>query len=209
MEPLPATAQETLAAPEASPLRVTVKFATVMPAPPSAICAAGPETSSEAPAIDSMRVAEAAMCLLENDAPTGLAASEITNRTVMHTFNDRHVIATDSIAFGLPEDRDRNVLVTAGHTGRSAVPYLLKVHPYGFICSDGGRGMDDSGILGLTIVEAEGLAGATVDARRARMGSGLSHYHDGIISAVNKHAFARGVRIDMPCPEAARLLLEG
>jgi hypothetical protein len=26
---------------------------------------------------------------------------------------------------------------------------------------------------------------------------------------VNKHAFARGVRIDMPCPEAARLLLEG
>jgi hypothetical protein len=41
------------------------------------------------------------------------------------------------------------------------------------------------------------------------MGSGLSHYHDGIISAVNKHAFARGVRIDMPCPEAARLLLEG
>jgi hypothetical protein len=156
-----------------------------------------------------MRVAEAAMCLLENDAPTGLAASEITNRTVMHTFNDRHVIATDSIAFGLPEDRDRNVLVTAGHTGRSAVPYLLKVHPYGFICSDGGRGMDDSGMLGLTIVEAEGLAGATVDARRARMGSGLSHYHDGIISAVNKHAFARGVRIDMPCPEAARLLLEG
>jgi hypothetical protein len=69
--------------------------------------------------------------------------------------------------------------------------------------------MDDSGMLGLTIVEAEGLAGATVDARRARMGSGLSHYHDGIISAVNKHAFARGVRIDMPCPEAARLLLEG
>lgn len=156
-----------------------------------------------------MRVTEAATCLLENDAPTGLAASEITNRTVMHTFNDRHVIATDSIAFGLPEDRDRNVLVTAGHTGRSAVPYLLKVHPYGFICSDGGRGMDDSGILGLTIVEAEGLAGATVDARRARMGSGLSHYHDGIISAVNKFAVARGVRIGMPCPEAARLLLEG
>ena len=154
-------------------------------------------------------VREAARQLLEND-PAAAAASEITNRTVVETGpHGRQVVATDSIAFGIDDDRDRNVLVTAGHTGRSAVPYLRDVHPHGFICSDGGRGMDDSGVAGLAIVEADGLAGATVDASRARMGSGLSSYHDGIISAANAHAVRRGVELGMPCAEAAHLLLAG
>ena len=154
-----------------------------------------------------MAVAEAAGLMLEND-PVPAGASAITNRTVMHTAADgRQVIATDSIAFAVEADRGRNVLVTAGHTGRSAVPYLRRASPWGFICSDGGRGMDDSGMAGLAVVEADGLAGATVDARRARMGSGLSHYHDGVISARNTLAAARGVEVGMPCPQAARLLL--
>ena len=154
-----------------------------------------------------MAVTEAARLMLEND-PAPATADEITNRTVMHTAPDgRQVIATDSIAFATPADRGRNVLVAAGHTGRSAAPYLRRASPWGFICSDGGRGMDDSGMAGLFIVEAEGLAGATVDARRARMGSGLSHYHDGVISAANSLAAARGVEIGMPCPEAALALL--
>ena len=67
--------------------------------------------------------------------------------------------------------------------------------------------MDDSGMAGLSIVEADGLAGATADARFARMGSGLSHYHDGIVSAVNGPARERGVELDMPVPQAASLLL--
>ena len=154
-----------------------------------------------------MGVPEAARLMLEND-PVPASADEITNRTVMQTAGDgRQVIATDSIAFATDADRGRNVLVTAGHTGRSAVPYLRRASPWGFICSDGGRGMDDSGMAGLAIVEADGLAGATVDARRARMGSGLSHYHDGVISACNGPAAARGVEVGMPCPTAAGLLL--
>lgn len=154
-----------------------------------------------------MDVSVAARMMLEQD-PSPASAEEITNRTVMHTAPDgRSVVATDSIAFATADDRGRNVLVTAGHTGRSAVPYLRRASPWGFVCSDGGRGMDDSGMAGLEIVEADGLAGATVDARRARMGSGLSHYHDGVISAANALAAARGVEVGMPCPEAALLLL--
>lgn len=157
--------------------------------------------------IAGMPVREAAKILLERDPPI-LSAAATTNRAVMESSRDgRHVIATDSIAFGTQEDTDTNVLVTAGHTGRSAVPYLRQWRPHGFICSDGGRGLDDSGIAGLFIVEAEGLAGATVDARSARMGSGLSHYHDGVISALNAHAATRGVTIGMTASEAARLLL--
>ena len=154
-----------------------------------------------------MTVADAARAMLEND-PQPQAPSEITNRTVMLSTPDGGaVICTDSIAFGTEEDRDRNVLCTAGHTGRSAVPYLRKVSPRGFICSDGGRGLDDSGIAGLDIVGAEGLAGATVDARTARMGDGLSTYLDGVISACNAPARERGVEVGQPAREAAALLL--
>ena len=156
--------------------------------------------------VPGMSVRAAARAMLENDtrAPT---ASDVTNRTVMETAADgRQVVCTDSIAFGLPQDV-RNVLVTAGHTGRSAVPYLRKVRPFGFICSDGGKGREDAGVAGLAIVEAEGLAGATVDARIARMGDGLSSYHDGIISAVNTLARAAGVHLGMPAAQAASLLL--
>lgn len=155
-----------------------------------------------------MTVRDAAHALLEHDGPSARAAADVTNRTVVAEGADgRLVVATDSIAFGLPEDRDRNVLLTAGHTGRSAVPYLEAVRPLGFICSDGGRGRDSAGTVGLELVEPLGLAGATVDARTARMGSGLSTWHDGVVSACNRHAADAGVRPGMSAKDAAALLL--
>lgn len=154
-------------------------------------------------------VREAALLLLRGD-PRPQEPGEITHRTVVETAPDgRQVVCADSIAFGTPADTGRTVLVTAGHTGRSAVPYLRGVRPWGFICSDGGRGRDDSGMAGLLVVEADGLAGATVDARTARMGDGLSSYHDGVISAANAPARARGVEIGMAAATAAHLLLVG
>jgi uncharacterized protein YunC (DUF1805 family) len=154
-----------------------------------------------------MTVRDAAVLLLRTD-PVTRAPDEITNRTVMEKSpGGRAVVCADSIAFGTAADRDTNVLVTAGHTGRSAVPYLRSIRPWGFICSDGGRGRDDSGMAGLAIVEADGLAGATVDAHTARMGDGLSSYHDGVISAANAVARACGVEPGMPAREAAHLLL--
>lgn len=155
-----------------------------------------------------MPVAEAARLLLEVD-PVSQAAADVTRREVVHTGAAGEVVCTDSIAFGLDEDRGRNVLCTAGHTGRSAVPYLRRVAPKGFICSDGGGGKDRSGTAGLAIVEADGLAGASVDARTARMGDGMSTWADGTISARNALAAALGVEVGQPAREAAVLLLEG
>jgi hypothetical protein len=154
-----------------------------------------------------MAVAEACELLLERD-PVARPAGEISHRTVVETAADGgQIVCTDSIAFGLPEDRDRNVLCTAGHTGLSAVPYLLDVRPRGFICSDGGRGRDDAGIAGLAVVERDGLAGASVDALTARMGDGLSTYRDGLISACNTPARKRGVEVGQTAAEAAARLL--
>lgn len=159
--------------------------------------------------VPGMAVRDAALRLLEETIPE-LTAEEVTNRTTIVSRSDgRAVVCADSIAFGLPEDRGRNVLCTAGHTGRSAVPYLLDVAPLGFICSDGGRGKNDAGIAGLKLVESHGLAGATVDAATARMGDGLSTYRDGFVSACNAGAARCGVRPGQSAREAAQLLLDG
>lgn len=153
-----------------------------------------------------MSVREAAALMLNND-PAAPTASEVTNRTVVdHGPDGRLVVATDSIAFGLPEDAT-NVLVTAGHSGRSCLPYLLKCRPYGFIMSDGGMGRENAGIASLPVADAEGIPGGTVDARTTRMGDGLSSYYEGTISAVNKLGEAAGVRVGMSAREAAKLLV--
>lgn len=153
-----------------------------------------------------MKVCDAALLMLEQD-PGDPDAADVTNRTVVGEGPDgRQIVCTDSIAFGLPEDVS-NVLITAGHTGRSAVPYLLKVRPFGFICSDGGRGREDSGMAGMVEVNSAGLAGATVDARSAKMGDGLSSYYDGTITAANDLARAAGVEIGMTAQEAAAILV--
>lgn len=128
--------------------------------------------------------------LIETDAATG-----------------RSIVCTDSIAFALPEDRERNVLCTAGHTGRSVVDYFRTFRPWAFICSDGGIGKNNSGITALEAVEADDIAGASVSALTARMGDGQSTYFDGVISACNRLAADKGVRVGQPAREAAKLLL--
>jgi len=149
---------------------------------------------------------EAARCMLEHD-PGQPSAYQVTNRCVMADDGQGHqVVVLDSIVFGTEDDR-RNVLVTAGHTGRSGARHILKVQPFGFVCSDGGRGRQDSGMAGLEITNEHGIPGATVDARHARMGDGMSTYRDGIITAANALARELGVREGMPAAEAAAALL--
>ncbi len=156
--------------------------------------------------IPGMTARDAALAMLEHD-PAQPGAAEVTNRTVVDQGPDgRLVVCTDSIAFGLPEDR-RNVLVTAGITGKSALPYMRQVLPFGLICSDGGMGRERSGVWALQHIVADNIAGAAVDARGARMGDGLSTYNEGVISAANALAEAAGVRLGMPAKEAARLLV--
>jgi uncharacterized protein YunC (DUF1805 family) len=154
-----------------------------------------------------MSVRDAALCMLES-RPKATNAEQITNRREMYRNGaGRAVVCLDSIAFGTEADRC-NVLVTAGHSGRSALPYFLKVRPHAFICSDGGMGRDASGVAGMHEAADFGIAGAAVDARLAMMGSGVSSYEDGVISAVNALAGRVGVREGMAAAEAATLLAD-
>jgi hypothetical protein len=153
-----------------------------------------------------MSVRDAAQALLTGAQQP--ASFDPARRLVIETnAHGRSIVCTDSIAFALPEDRERNVLCTAGHTGRSVIEYFRSFRPWAFICSDGGVGKNDSGISALEIVDADGIPGASVDARTARMGDGQSTYFDGVISAANRLAKAKGVAIGQSAREAARHLL--
>ena len=153
-----------------------------------------------------MGVKQAARLMLDND-PADPKAMEVTNRRVMETGPDgRKIICTDSIVFGEPDDV-RNIIVSAGHNGASSADYLMAINPFGYICSDGGRGRENSGMAALPIAAAHGIAGATVDATKAKMGDAMSTWNDGVISAMNSLAEAAGVRVGMTAPEAARLLV--
>lgn len=135
---------------------------------------------------------------------------EPTRRRVIHTdaATGRSIVCTDSIAYALPQDKERNVLCTAGHTGRSVVGYFRDFRPWAFICSDGGIGKNNSGLSALEAVEPDGIAGASVSAQTARMGDGQSTYFDGVISAANRHARDKGVLVGQGARQAALLLLK-
>jgi hypothetical protein len=153
-------------------------------------------------------VVDAARCLIERE-PTDVEPGTKIRREIVETSpTGRHVVVTDSIIFARPEDRGRNVLVTAGHTGTSGASFLLEFRPWGFICSDGGGGKNASGTAGLAIVDAHGLAGASVSAQSAAIGDAYSTYHDGIIVACNSNARRRGVEVGMSAKEAAHRLLQ-
>lgn len=151
-----------------------------------------------------MSVAGAAELLLR--APADLELDSTNREVVVRGEHGHDVVCTNSIADALPQDRDTNVLCTAGHTGRSVVEYILGFRPWGFICSDGAMGKGDSGIAALGPANDAGIPGAAVSAASARMGDGRSTYYDGVISACNDLAHAAGVRVGQPAATAAVLL---
>ena len=156
---------------------------------------------------EGMTVAEAAEVLITNDPGDVSAGTKIRRESMATSDTGREIIVTDSIVFALPEDTN-NVLVTAGHTGRSGAKFLLEVSPHGFICSDGGMSKNKAGIAGLETTEEYGLAGACCDAWSAPVGDAFKAYLEGTISACNQPARDRGVEIGMSVKDAAFALLQ-
>lgn len=156
-----------------------------------------------------MSAREAADLLKAVSTPGDDRFADRENREIIYTnAAGRSIVCTDSIAFWRPEDTGRNVLCTAGHTGRSVVDYIVGSGVWGFICSDGGIGKNDSGITALPVANEAGIAGASVSALSARMGDGHSTYYDGVVSACNELARSKGVQEGMSAMEAARLLVD-
>lgn len=127
-------------------------------------------------------------------------------REVVHEDARGAIVACDSIRFAIPADA-ANVVCVGSHGGATAAAYALEIRPRGFISSDAGRAVDDSGVDGLLTLQAEGIPGAAVDVATARIGEGRSTYEDGVVSVVNLPAADLGVEVGQPARRAASLML--
>lgn len=103
-----------------------------------------------------------------------------------------------------------DVFCVASHGAKVMAQYALTVRPRGLICNDAGRGLGNSGMEGIYLMDEAGIPAATVSAESARIGDALSTYEDGIVSGINRRAVECGVEIGQPARLAAeRMLAEG
>lgn len=153
-----------------------------------------------------MSVIKAAQMLATRDGGDVTVGTKVRRKTVGE-IGGHQIVVTDSIVFARPGD-NKNVLVTAGHTGSTGAKFIIEVAPRGFICADGGAAKNGSGYAGLPALDQAGLAGACYDVMTAAMGDAYDAWDRGVISRVNELASARGVLIGQSVKEAARHLLE-
>jgi hypothetical protein len=105
----------------------------------------------------------------------------------------RPLVLLDSIAAAGPESAGA-VAVSGSHGGASAARYAIAARPYLTCFNDAGVGKDQAGIVGLAMLQAEGLAALTVAHTSACIGQASSTLADGVISHVNTAAAAIGAR---------------
>jgi uncharacterized protein YunC (DUF1805 family) len=111
--------------------------------------------------------------------------------------------------FYLPKDATypNDVFSVATHSARVAAEHAFRWNVKGWISNDAGPGKNNSGISGLAMCGEKGMPAAAVAAMSARIGDGLSTYREGIISAVNEPARAKGIAIGMTAKDALQLMI--
>ncbi len=105
----------------------------------------------------------------------------------------RPLLLLDSIAAVAPGAAGQ-VVVSGSHGGASAARYALAARPLLTVFNDAGGGKDDAGIVGLAMLQAEGLAAVTVAHTSARIGEARSTLDEGVVSQANAAAVALGAK---------------
>jgi len=154
------------------------------------------------------KAADAALAMLA--APAGAPSPEPIvdrrQRVALERARGR-VVLVDSMLFATAGNRN-DVICAGSHGGRVNMARALEIRPRGAIFNDGGGARDRSGVDGLPLLDAGDVAGAAVDARRARIGDPKSTWTDGVISAMNDTARRAGVTLGQAASAAARAMLE-
>ena len=117
------------------------------------------------------------------------------------------VWALDSASLVAPAHKEAIVL-TGSHGGllggqpETALKYDVRAAFY----NDAGIGVDEAGVSRLPALDDRGIPAATVTAASARIGDARSTYADGVLSRVNRHAAALGLRPGITAREAVAIL---
>lgn len=104
------------------------------------------------------------------------------------------LVLLDSVTQVAPAHAGR-LVVTGSHGGASVVPYATAVRAWLYVFNDAGVGKDRAGIVALDMLQAEGIAAATVAHTSARIGEAADSWAHGVVSHLNAAAEARGLRI--------------
>ena len=111
---------------------------------------------------------------------------------------DRHIVqgfaCVDSSSLLRLEDRGQ-IVATGSHAAINSGVATAAGRPRLAFFNDAGPGADRGGVLGLEVLEKEGIAGVAVTALSARIGDGRSTLQDGTISTVNQLAYRLGARV--------------
>lgn len=131
--------------------------------------------------------------------PIGETRSEIAV-----TEGRRRIWLLDSASLVRPEDAG-HLVVTGSHGGLiGGNPALaLRVEAWAAIFNDAGR-VDGPGTTRLPALADRGIAALTVSTASARIGNATSTFEDGVISATNTVALARGARLGEPVADRLR-----
>ena len=123
----------------------------------------------------------------------------------VETIGQSRIFLADSVTYFTDLQPD-DVIVCGSHGGETAALFGAASGAKGLILNDAGVGKEGAGTSGLAAVEAFGVAAATVDYRRSRIGNGKDTWQAGIISRCNRLALDAGVTPGTPAAGAARLL---
>jgi hypothetical protein len=99
-------------------------------------------------------------------------------------------------------------VVSASHGGVSSGEFALEVPLRGAFFNDAGVGKDEAGIAALAMLQARGVAAATVSHRSARIGDCQDTWEHGVVSHANASAQALGLLPGQPLREGLLRLLQ-
>jgi len=154
-----------------------------------------------------MPTTEAVMCLPQGRR-TPLSTPQLAEaRREAHTATGIRVVVLDSNSL-VGERETGTIVVTGSHGGLLGgdPATAIKAMAFAAFYNDAGVGIDLAGVSRLPALDARAIAGVAVAADSARIGDGLSTWHTGVVSVVNRRAQALGVTVGMRVQDAAEAL---
>lgn len=143
--------------------------------------------------VDGMACAAAAALLARAELPQGsVEPAAESRREIIPEGARRRLVLVDSAALVVPGDAGQ-VVVTGSHGGMFGGDpgNALKADAALALFNDAGGG---AGTTRLPVLQARGIAAATVAAASARIGDARSTWADGVVSACNTRAAALGAK---------------
>jgi hypothetical protein len=121
----------------------------------------------------------------------------------------RRLVLLDSIAL-INAEHAGAVIVTGSHGGLSAAHFVtvLQQKPFAVAFNDAGGGKDDAGRVALQALQSVGVLAVTYAHTSARIGEAQDGLDNGVVSALNSLALARGLQKGLSIHEVVSRLVD-